>query len=887
MTLPTDVAAPFELDQFQKDARDVIDRGLSVLVSAPTGSGKTKVAEHAVQVALRAGRRAFYTTPIKALSNQKFHDLIEEHGKDAVGLLTGDTAINGDAPIVVMTTEVLRNMIYARSSALDSLDWVVLDEVHYLQDSARGSVWEEVIIHLPRHVRLVCLSATVSNADELGEWITSVRGPTEVVVETKRPVELDNWYLVADRLDDGLALIPTLSDGKPDRRGQQYDIDPRDRSRGGRRRYSTPGRVEVVELLAERAMLPAIFFIFSRAGCDEAVTSCTRAGLRYTTVEERDRIRKIAESHVEELTDEDLRVLDYGRWLESLERGIASHHAGLVPPFKEAVEQCFVEGLVRIVFATETLALGINMPARTVVIDKLTKFTGEGHEFLTPAQYTQLTGRAGRRGIDNHGNAIVLWSPFVTFEDVATLAASRSFRLTSSFRPTYNMAANLVRRYDAGEAHRLLGNSFAQYQADADVAREEHRIEMQVEKLERLEMDTACEHGDVRAYKTALDRERGVRTQGSGGSHIERALGSLRPGDILWLDGSGGHDRVVVLSVSNRKGGSVRVKVLNARRNVLQLGARDFDELPTVVAHIDLPVPFTPMKPKFQKAVSLELDRVVNSLSHGDEPRENRRDEDRSALERHPVHQCPDRDRHLRALRDVERVRREIDGLEKRIRSRTGSLVEHFDRILQMLEQWGYLDGWKLTERGEKLVRIYHESDLAIAEALDEHLFDDLSPSELAGLASSFVYESRASSPDLSPWFPSRDLSDRSDQLEDLTRTIARDELSLGISVTRAPDAGFFALAHAWAAGDDLDHLLGDDDMPGGDFVRTIKQLVDLLRQISETDAPCAQTASDAADALHRGVVAVSGRGRVGEDDADESADGVDDVAQVVPSEQL
>ena len=867
--------APFELDRFQQEAIAAIDRGLSVLVSAPTGSGKTKVAEHAVANALSSGRRAFYTTPIKALSNQKFHDLVDVHGKTQVGLLTGDTAINGDAPIVVMTTEVLRNMIYARSSALDALDWVILDEVHYLQDTYRGSVWEEVIIHLPKHVRLVCLSATVSNADELGEWISSVRGPTEVVVETKRPVELDNWYLVADRLHDGLTLLPTLTEGKPDQRGHQYDIDPRDRGRGGRRRFSTPGRVEVVELLAERSMLPAIFFIFSRAGCDEAVTSCSRAGLSYTSEEERDRIRLIAESHVEDLSDEDLRVLDYGRWLDSLERGIASHHAGLVPPFKEAVEQCFVEGLVRIVFATETLALGINMPARTVVIDKLTKFTGEGHEFLTPAQYTQLTGRAGRRGIDNHGNAIVLWSPFVTFEEVATLAASRSFRLTSSFRPTYNMAANLVRRYDAAEAHRLLGNSFAQFQADADVAREEHRIDSQLEKLARLHSDAECELGDIRAYRDALNAERGVRTRGSGGSQVERALSGLRPGDVLWLEGSGGHDRVVVLSVSNRKGGAIRVKVLNARRNVLQIGARDLDEPPTVVGHITLPVPFTPMKPKFQKAVSLELDRVVRQLPESAATEQRQGTDLRSAVETHPVHSCPDRDVHLRALRDAERVQRDIDGLEKRIRSRTGSLVEHFDRILQMLEQWGHLDGWRLTERGERLVRIYHESDLAIAEALEEGLFDGLSSSELAGLVSGFIYESRASGPDLTPWFTRRDVEQRALQLEDLTRSISRDEISLGLSATRSPDAGFFALAHAWASGDDLDHLLRDDDMPGGDFVRTIKQLIDLLRQISETDAACASSAAEAADSLHRGVVAVSGRGRVQSDDVDD--DVVDD----------
>lgn len=856
---------------------EAINRGASVLVSAPTGSGKTVVAEHAISVALKVGRRCFYTTPIKALSNQKYHDLVNVHGEDRVGLLTGDTAINGDAPVVVMTTEVLRNMIYARSAALDSLDWVILDEVHYLQDSARGSVWEEVIIHLPKSVRLVCLSATVSNADELGEWLRSVRGPTEVVVETNRPVELDNWYLVADRNGDGLVFLPTLSNGKTDDRGHQYDLDMRARSGGGRRRYATPGRVEVVELLAERSMLPAIHFIFSRAGCDDAVLACARAGLSFTEPEDRIRIRQIAESHVQDLSDEDLRVLNYGRWLDSLERGIASHHAGLVPPFKEAVEQCFVEGLARIVFATETLALGINMPARTVVIDKLTKFTGEGHEFLTPAQYTQLTGRAGRRGIDDHGNAIVLWSPFVTFEEVATLAASRSFRLTSSFRPTYNMAANLVRRYDAAEAHRLLGNSFAQFQVDADVAREEHRIATQVTKLEMLHLKASCSNGDVASYKVALDRDRGIRPQGTGGAHLERALASLRPGDVLWLEGSGGHERVVVLSVSHRKGGSVRVKALDFRRNLLQLGARDFEDPPVVIGHVLLPSPFTPTKPKFQQAVAVALDHFVKEFATSEgflkplsslEPSPDR-------LEDHPVHACGDRDTHLRALRDIDRVQREIESLEKRIRSKTGSLVEQFDRILQMLEQWGHLDGWRLTERGERLVRIYHESDLAVAEAIEELLLEGLTAPELAGLVSAFVFESRSSGPNLEQWFPRRELSLRSAQISDLTNSIASDEVRLGIAVTRSTDPAFFALAHAWAAGDDLQHLLGEDEMPGGDFVRTIKQLVDLLRQISETNSACAPIASEAADALHRGIVAVSGRGRVlsGDDESSESAE--------------
>jgi ATP-dependent RNA helicase HelY len=872
---PSETGDRFVLDRFQIEAIDAIDAGDSVLVSAPTGSGKTKVAEHAIVRALERGRRAFYTTPIKALSNQKFHDLVRLHGEEKIGLLTGDTSINGDAPIVVMTTEVLRNMIYARSSALGSLDWVVLDEVHYLQDTYRGSVWEEVIIHLPEHVRLVCLSATVSNADELGEWLRAVRGPTTVVTESTRPVTLDNWYLVDDRGGEGLVLVPTHVDGNANDRAHRFDLDLAARSRGARRRYATPGRVETVELLAAREMLPAIHFIFSRAGCDEAVTACTRAGLRFTEDTERERIRVIAERHVRDLADDDLNILQYDMWLDSLQRGIASHHAGMVPPFKEAVERCFVEGLVKMVFATETLALGINMPARTVVIEKLTKFTGERHEFLTPAQYTQLTGRAGRRGIDDHGNALVLWSPFVPFDEVATLAGSRSFRLTSSFRPTYNMAANLVRRYDAVDAHRLLGLSFAQFQADADVLKVERRLHQRRAALESMVLDSQCELGEVGTYREALDRHRSPKGRRSGGAEIEAGLEGLRPGDVLWLEGSGGHDRVAVLSVSHRKGGSVRVKVLDARTNVVQLGGRDFDEAPVVVGRIDLPTPFTPTKTRFQREVASELTRFARSGRTGNgskQSRSSRRVEEtetRDALESHPVHDCPDRDSHLRAARDAERISREITDLERQVRSRTGSLVDQFDRILQMLETWGHLEGWSLTSRGERLVRIYHECDLLIAEAIEEGLFDDLEPDVLAGLASSFVYESRKSAPDLEPWFPNGVVARRSDDLLELAIAINNDESAFGLALTRQPDPAFFGLAHAWAAGDDLDRLLGDEEMPGGDFVRTVKQLVDLLKQMADTDTAASANAARAADALFRGVVAVSGTSRVGTGDSD------------------
>jgi superfamily II RNA helicase len=469
----------FALDPFQVEAFDLLDAGNSVLVAAPTGSGKTLIAEYAVARALAAGGRAIYTTPLKALSNQKYTDFAAEYGPARVGLLTGDVSRNGDAEVVVMTTEVLRNMIYADAARLAHLRCVVLDEVHYLEDRYRGSVWEEIILSAPREIVLVCLSATVSNAEELAGWIEKVRGTTAHVIEEHRPVELRNLYVLGIRATHRLEILPTFVDGLPN--PEAVALDARSRPRavagkagrpGARSPVYRPRRAELVERFSEEDLLPAIYFVFSRAGCDDAVRQCLEAGLRLTTPEDRRLIRSVADDHVEALTDADLRVLGYGNFVEGLESGFAAHHAGLVPPFREAVEALFGAAIVKVVFATETLALGVNMPARSVVIEALSKFSGAGHEDLTAGNYTQLTGRAGRRGIDRIGHAAVLWSPYHTFAEVSALASARSRALRSSFRPTYNMAVNLVRRYAPDDAYRLVHSSFAQYLSEAPLTRQ-------------------------------------------------------------------------------------------------------------------------------------------------------------------------------------------------------------------------------------------------------------------------------------------------------------------------------------------------------------------------------------------------------------------------------
>ncbi|MEX0664823.1 MAG: DEAD/DEAH box helicase [Acidimicrobiia bacterium] len=499
-----EAARGFPLDEFQRQAIDALDAGRSVLVAAPTGSGKTLVAEYAIERSLALGGKVFYTTPLKALSNQKFGDFRKAYGQDRVGLLTGDNSVNGDAPIVVMTTEVLRNMIYAASGTLEGLRYVVLDEVHFLQDRYRGAVWEEVIIHLAPEIDLVCLSATVSNAEELAEWIETVRGSTAAVIEERRPVVLHHRYLVGERGVDALHLLPTFVGSEDDLapNPQVIKLDRR-MGRGPRVRGRVPSglrppqRVEMLDLMVQERLLPAIVFVFSRAGCEQAVEQCRASGTRLTTPDEAARIRAIADAHTEGIAEDDLHALGYPAWRAGLEAGLASHHAGLVPPMKEAVEEAFAAGLIKVVFATETLALGINMPARSVVIEKLTKFTGERHEMLTPGEYTQLTGRAGRRGIDDVGYAVVCWSPWVPFEQVAGLASRRTDALRSSFRPTYNMTVNLVRRYTSGAAHHLLNLSFAQFHADRDVVALERQLERARVDLQREHARAKSPHRDV------------------------------------------------------------------------------------------------------------------------------------------------------------------------------------------------------------------------------------------------------------------------------------------------------------------------------------------------------------------------------------------------------
>jgi len=872
---------PFPLDAFQVEAIGALDVGESVLVAAPTGSGKTVVAEFAIERALAAGRKAFYTTPLKALSNQKFGDFVARHGAAKVGLLTGDNSINGEASIVVMTTEVLRNMLYERSSTLENLEYVVMDEVHYLQDPYRGAVWEEVLIHLPLSVSVVCLSATVSNAEEFGEWLTTLRGTTRVVIEERRPVPLEHLYMVGRDLhpmhmDRGGRLVANpyvVSLGQRELRTREYrrrgdgrrQYQRISRPREGHRRVYTPRREEVVEVLADEGMLPAIYFVFSRAGCDKSVQWLTSAGVRLTNRAEEERIREFAEMRTSWMDDDDLSALGYFDFREALAAGVAAHHAGMVPVFKETVEELFAAGLVKVVFATETLSLGINMPARTVVIESLWKFSGERHELLTPGEYTQLTGRAGRRGIDEHGFAVVLHQRDVDFERVAGLATTRTYELMSSFRPSYNMTVNLVRNYSPEEAHHLLNSSFGQFQADRGVVALERQLERNRRRVEGYLARIECDRGDFLQYWRIREEAEGLRRDASRRQdrakrgEVRDALASLRPGDVVHVPQASRRGLAVVLS--SRDG---RPTLLTQDRRFFRASTNHFDEPPEPLARIPLPRSGSARSARYRRdlaarLVSLDV-RPPKSRRRVADPRALARAEELDArAARHPCHSCPDRGEHERWAARASRLEREIAALERRIRTRTETLGRQFDRVLAVLEDLGYVEGFTLTDRGRRLSRIYGEADVVVAEMLAAELLAGLSPAEGAGLVSALVYESRERNP-RAPTFPTGELAARYRGLQDLWHRVRRAEEDHSVELTRELDAGFAATAFHWAEGKQLEDVLVETAMAPGDFVRTCKQLLDLLRQIEEVaEDKAATVAADVRAAVNRGVVAYTG----------------------------
>lgn len=746
----------FDFDDFQQSACHALEKGSGVLVAAPTGSGKTIVGEFAIHKAMAEGKKCFYTTPIKALSNQKFGDLVTRYGPEGVGLLTGDTNINPDAQIVVMTTEVLRNMIYARSFALEDLAYVVMDEVHYLADKFRGAVWEEIFIHLPHEITVVSLSATVSNVEEFGEWLEIVRGKTELIISENRPVPLYQHVLVGHRLLD---LFDASGRINPELLKAERRQMSRTAQRASRNQSQSLDKTDLVKKLHHEGFLPAIFFIFSRAGCDASVARLVRDGLDLTSEGEKREIHRIVSIQTDHLSTEDLNALDFQSWLSGLERGIASHHAGLLPLFKEITEYLFQEGLLRIVFATETLALGINMPARTVILEKLIKWNGESHVMITPGEYTQLTGRAGRRGIDVEGNSIIMWSQSIDAAMAASLAGNRTYPLKSSFMPTYNMSANLLDRMSVEKAKESLALSLAQFQADKSLVGMQAQVQMN-RKLLQVDPE-ACHLGDFGSYF------------------------ALR----------------------------LRIKEVE-REEIRDRGTRRHKALE-------------------ERAERIRLLRVE--------------------MRQHPCHGCDDREDHSRIWEKHARLERDTENLERKISLKRSVIPRTFERVVQVLEDLGYVDSESLTDSGKSLKRVFAERDLLVSEVLRSGIFNDLAASEIPALLSGLLYESRSEERQL-PRIP-KALNEPIREIASIWTKITTIESKHGLETQYEPDFSMAWSVHRWTIATSISRVLRESDITAGDFVRHVKQIIDLLGQLGEADPVNATKYQDSLQRIDRGIV--------------------------------
>ena len=749
---------PFELDQFQLDACYALEAGKGVLVAAPTGAGKTIVGEFAVDLVINSGGKCFYTTPIKALSNQKFQELTLKYGDNKIGLLTGDTSINSEAQIVVMTTEVLRNMIYANSSTIADLKYVVMDEVHFLADKFRGAVWEEILIHLSEKVQIISLSATVSNAEEFGEWLQTVRGDTEVIVSEVRPVPLYQHVLFGNRLLDLFGENQKLNSELTRLERESYR-QIRGTWRGKPKGARVLSRPEIVEKLDRAGLLPAITFIFSRNNCDAAVRQCLAAGVRLTNSEERKEIRAVIAKNLKNLGEEDLVLLGYYEWADALDRGIASHHAGLLPAFKVTVEELFQRGIIKAVFATETLALGINMPAKTVVLERLSKWNGEAHVAISPGEYTQLTGRAGRRGIDIEGNAVILWNNDLDSTSVGGLASTRTYPLKSSFKPTYNMSINLISQLGTNRARTSLESSLAQFQADKAVVGLAKQIRKNEVARDDLYRQVQCHLGDFLQYA------------------------SIREG-------------IKKLETVGRRG----------------------------------------------KKTRHEIEEEIANL--------------RKQQRAHSCHACPERETHARLTERAQRLQREIDALSERIESRTNVIARRFDRIKLILEKLGYIENDLISKTGRLLAKIYGETDLLIAESIQAGVFNNLMPADLVSVISACIYESRNEE---AAKIPKGDIQVALAAISKIYGKIHEIEIDLNLEPMRAPDFGFCWAAHKWANGNSLTSVLKGNDLTVGDFVRSMKQIIDLLRQLRTAAPELSELTDQALSKIDRGVVAYAG----------------------------
>ncbi|MDO5025741.1 MAG: DEAD/DEAH box helicase [Trueperella sp.] len=827
------------LDDFQLAAIRALAADADVLVSAPTGAGKTVVAEFAVELALARSAQCIYTAPIKALSNQKYKDLAESWGAENVGLLTGDQTINRQAPILVVTTEVLRNMLFQRDGIIADVGYAVLDEVHYLADQFRGPVWEEIILQLPAHVRLVSLSATIANVAEFSQWLRAVRGRTEVVVSTDRPVPLVQ-QVAAKR-----QLIP-LYDHNAELSAALARMDARAAANHDwRRRGVSPARRrKLIRQLAEQDMLPAIEFIFSRKGCDRAVADLLDAEVVLTTESENQAIYRQLQELRQTLTAADARAVRFNFWAKAMQRGYSAHHAGMFPALKELAENLMEQGLLKLVYATGTLALGIDMPVRTVVLEELRRWDGADFVDLTATEYTQLIGRAGRRGKDKVGNAVVLHTPDLDISALADLGSGRVEPLLSAFYPSYNTVVNLLANYSYAQARTIMGTSFAQFQNNAELGELEGKLSRIEARLEdsAAELATECARGELpeylRLHSTAQRASKAERKRAKAEyqQKIRNSWRTAQTGHLYAYARNGELEYGVVLSVAEKK---LRLVTWDAR--LAWLYADELSSELRDLGQITLPFGRSVKDSAVRDGIAADIFQEISPRIDLEIDRDLEGSWDRFAvrpnpqLEQHPVHNCPELPQHLAAGAEFLSLLARRTELQNTRDKFSESVAREFDATANVLRRIGYLQGEEYSLAGGAAIlrRIHNEADLLICLCLSETQFAELTAAQFAGICSVFLCDRRLGT--RQPHTP---------QLRGAWKAVLRNlsflleiEDDAGITRTAEPFVGGAEAFYAWASGADLETVLHQADLVVGDFISANRRLIDLLGQLAEAGA--------------------------------------------------
>ena len=853
---------PFEIDDFQNTAIQSFIKGNSVLVAAPTGSGKTIVGEFALFATLAENQRCFYTTPIKALSNQKYLELVQRFGADKVGLLTGDNSINGDGQVVVMTTEVLRNMIYQNPDKLHELGVVVMDEVHFLADKERGVVWEEILILLNQSVKIVALSATVSNVEDFGDWLNEVRGSCTFVIEEKRPVPLTQVIATSKE------LIPLISIEDPTKLNPKISNLYRRNNFKSHSKSDAPDKSEIVELLQNNRLLPSIYFIFSRKGCEQAVNLLQQSNTRFTSPEERIEIQAIIRNRFEEIATTDWGTLRIDDWIDCALRGFGSHHAGLIPQLKEVTELLFQKGLMKVVFATETLAVGVNMPAKSVVLERMDKWNGDSHEFLTPAEFTQLTGRAGRRGIDTSGTAVIAFHHDSEPRFLHNLVSSRTFELLSTFTPRYNMLLNLLEHRNITATKLLLNKSFAQFSQEKSNLKIKQRIIEERKALEGYSSNLACEKGDFKSYYALVQKinkaEKSQKISKREKSRKSRfTLGEeLNAGSVVRVKTSGKYQTGLVTRIVRERKGKDSYWIVLENGDGKKFHLNEIDPVQGIISEIAINRGLDFSKREARKQVA----KILASFDIK-RPDKNERSEElfdveelRSQIRQHQCHSCKDLYEHLRWAERKDKLEKSINTLEFNFNISMMSLSKKCDEVLKLLVELGYIDivsdNVALKSQALILKEIHSDQDLLTAESIVKGLLEDLTVEEMPAVLSGFVYQPRRDEYEIPGNLTSK-IRERAKDLSTLANELINLEMKYKLEYVRLPHFGISEQMRKWAQGESLQKVLRNTDLAPGDFVRVAKQVTDLLRQIAKLNIGIvSDTAREAVHKINRGVVA-------------------------------